>query len=115
MPFLNNFLHFRFQFIQIFSGKRRMLKIIIIPIVNTGANGQFGIGIQPLHRFRQHMGCGMAHYSQPLLIVCRKDIQAAVTVDDSPQIHHFSVHLPGTCRSGQPFADICGNVNDSHR
>ena len=100
----DDFLHFCFQFIQIFSGKRNMVKIIVKACVNTGPDCQLCIREQSLYCLCQHMGCGMADGCKSLCICCGTNLQLAVLIQYSTQIHNFSVYLAAAGCSCQSFA-----------
>ena len=111
--FFGDLLHFLLYGIQILSGKRCALKIIIKPGIDRRPDGHLCIGEQGLHRLRQHMGCRMAQNCQPLCILCRKDIQLAVPVQYGAQIRHLPVDFPGACGARQTFTDVIRNINNS--
>ena len=84
MPLFDDLLHLRFQFVQIFSGKRLRIKIIIKTLVNRRAYRHLCVREQSFDRFRHHMRCRMPDDTESRFIICRQDIQAAVFVYDRP-------------------------------
>ena len=57
----DDLLHLPFDLFQVLREKRvrRHVKVVVEPVVDGGADGEFGVGIQPLHRLGQHMGAGV--------------------------------------------------------
>ena len=74
MPFLDYLFHLGFNLIQVLSGKRLVLKIVIIAVINGGPDCQFCLRENPPDRFRQNMGAGMPYHTKPFGVVGRKDI-----------------------------------------
>ncbi len=107
----DDLLHFLFDFVQILSGKRSRVKIVIISGVDGRSDGKFSIRKQIFYRFRQHVGTGMADNPEPGLIPCGQYIQHTVSVDNRPQIHHLTVQFSRARRTCQPFADIACDVD----
>ena len=110
----DDLLHLRLQGIQILSGKRSVVKIIIKSRVDAGADGKSGLREQALHRLRKHMGGSVANGRQPLRVGGGADRQPAVPIDDGAQIHSLSVRLSAACRPGKPLADIHSYVIHAH-
>ena len=111
--FLDDLFHLCFQIVQILSGKRCMLKIIVKSCINTGTDGQLCIGEQVLHSLCQHVRCGVADGCQPFLVICSTNLQFTVSVQYGSQILNLTVNLCTAGCSCKSFTDIKGNVIDA--
>ena len=56
----------------------------------------------------------MAERTLSFFIVKRQDIELAVLIHDSPQVHDLSVDLSGSRHSGKSFADIFCDIVHAH-
>ena len=66
---LDDLLHLFFNGIQIFTGKRRHIKIIVKSFLNGRSNGKLCLRVETFHRLRQHMGSGVAERQLTLIIL----------------------------------------------
>ena len=110
LTLLDDLLHLCLQRIQIVSGKRLMLKIIVKSSLDARPDCQLCIREQLLHCLSQHMRCGMADRRKSLRVTRGTDLQLTILVNHCPQVNNLAIHLRTACRPRQSFADVKGNV-----
>ena len=110
MSLLDNLLHLGFQFIEILSGERLGVEVIVKSLLDCRSDCHLRIRKQALDSLCEHMGCRVADNLQPLRVVCRHNIELTVLRKLGAQIDNLTVYLPGTRRARQTLADIFRDV-----
>ena len=71
------------------------VEVVVEPVLNGGANGELGAGIQPHHGLGQDVGGGVPIGVLALLAVEGEDFQGAVVVNGGAQVADLPVDAGG--------------------
>ena len=94
MVLLDDFAHLVLQRLQHFRSKGDgRVKVVIEPVVNGGADGELGLGIEALYRLGEHVRRGVPECKAAALVVKGQKLQAAVLFYNGGQVAHRPVDL----------------------
>ena len=115
-PFLDDLLHFGFDLLQVFCHKGLLhVDVIIEAVVHRGADGQFSLGIQVLHRLGQHMGAGVPECLFALGVLKGEDGHIGVAFDGEAQVPKLAVHFCSAGGFGQAGREVFCDLNRGNR
>ena len=112
---LDDAAHFLLHFLQEVGGEGLVhVKVVVEAVVDGGADGQLGLGMQLFHGLSQHVAGGVAQHPLGLVVLKGKDLQLTIMVDGLPQLHDLAVH-PGAQRLlFQLLTELTGNLQRGH-
>ena len=94
--FLDNLLHFTFDFFKNFGCEGYVnVKIIIETAVNCGADCKLCLGIKSFNCLSENVRCGVAECPLAVCIVKSENFECAVTVESCSEVFYFAVNLAG--------------------
>ena len=107
---LDDFLHLGLDFGQVLGGEGLLhVKVVIEAVLNGGANGELGAGVQAHHGLGHDVGGGVPIGVLALGRVEGEDLQGAVLLDGGAQIADLPVNLGGAGGLVQAHADGLGH------
>ena len=111
--FLDDFFHLFFDFVEILRPEGNFhVEIVVKSVVDGGADGQFGAGVEAFDRLGQHVGSGVPKCLFTVLFVEGENFQVAVLIDGSAQVGNIAVDASAAGVAEKPHAQIFGHIAD---